>query len=270
MLPTFVIIGVMKCGTTSLHYYLAEHPEVCMPPKKKETDFFVADLNYRRGLAWYESLFTRPAKACGEASPHYAMSWQFPGVPERMHAVLPEAKLIYLVRDPLERMISEYRHCYAMGLEHRSLQAALGDEKCNRYVSDSRYCQNLLPFLAKYPQERLLVLSAEDLLDHRAVTLRRVFEFIGVDPEFASPEFDREWHRTNDKFTKRKNVFNRFLSRKWLHALISRQWNPRLRPLPPRDLTLGESLRTRLLDRIAPDAAAFRRLTGLPFAHWCV
>src|SRR5687768_14093660 len=98
MLPTFVIIGAMKCGTTSLHYYLAQHPEICMP-QKKETDFFITEINYHRGRGWYESLFAQPAKitakACGEASPNYAKTWQFRGVPERMHDLLPQARLIY-------------------------------------------------------------------------------------------------------------------------------------------------------------------------------
>jgi hypothetical protein len=185
-----------------------------------------------------------------------------------MHGILPQAKLIYLVREPIERMISEYRHCYAMGLENRTLQSALADERTNRYVSDSCYYQNLLPFLSKYPLDRVLVLSAEDLREHRAPTLRRVFQFIGVDPEFLSPDFDRQWHRTEEKFTRKKNLFNRFLRRNWLHALISKKWNPQLRPLPPKNLELSETLRRRLMERVAPDAAAFRRLTGLPLANW--
>src|SRR5687768_751449 len=124
MLPTFVIIGAMKCGTTSLHYYLAEHPDVCMS-EVKETNFFVAELNYARGLPWYESLFPRRAAACGEASPVYAATWRFAGIPERMHAVLPRARLIYIVRDPVERMVSQYKHTFARGEEHRTLSVAL-------------------------------------------------------------------------------------------------------------------------------------------------
>jgi len=272
MLPTFVIIGAMKCGTTSLHYYLAQHPEVCMP-QKKETDFFIAQINYGRGPAWYESLFAHPAKACGEASPNYAKTWHFPGVPERMHALLPEARLIYVVRDPVERMVSQYKHFYASGLEHRPLNAALepAPGECDQtpYFFDSCYHRNLLAFLDRYPLERVLVLSAEDLQTDRETTLRRVFEFVGVDPGFQSPKFERQWHVSDNKFTTRKTLLNRILSRKWLSALrrgVSRS----IRPLAPPECQLDAGLRTRLMDRLAPEMREFRRLTGEPFSGWCV
>ena len=273
MLPTFVIIGVMKCGTTSLHAYLAEHREVCMPTKK-ETDFFVAERNYRRGLSWYESLFSRSAKACGEASPNYAKSWQFAGIPERMHAVLPRARLIYLVRDPVERIVSQYRHMYACGLEHRSLgaalESALAGDRHNPYLNDSQYHRNLVPFLRRYPLDRVLVLSAEDLLHERLAALRRVFEFIGVNPEFTSAAFDHQWHRTDEKFVRTKTLFNRLVPRKWLHALLRRKWNPAYRPLPPPHCELNQSQISQLMERLQPDIREFRRLTGQSFAGWCV
>jgi hypothetical protein len=273
MLPTFIIIGAMKCGTTSLHHYLGAHPDVCMP-LKKETDFFVAELNYGRGLAWYESLFTRAAKARGEASPHYAKTWRFTGIPERMHSLLPGARLIYLVRDPLQRMISQYNHLYASGLEHRpvaaALAAALDDESPSAYLNDSSYHRNLAPFLSKYSLDQILVLAAEDLQHQRQATLRRVFEFIGVDSDFQSPAFERTWHTSSAKFTRRKTLLNRLFSRKVLHILLRRRWNPACRPLPPPRCELDGSLRRRLIERLAPDISALRRLTGQPFAGWCV
>ena len=219
MLPTFVILGVMKCGTTSLHHYLAEHPDVCMPTKK-ETDFFVAELNYRRGLAWYKSLFSRPAKACGEASPNYAKTWEFAGIPARMHSHLPRARLIYMVRDPIARMVSQYKHLYASGHEHRTLSAALGDVERGPYVRDSLYYRNLQPYLEKYSREDILIVAAEDLQCDRKATMRRVFEFIGVDPGFQSPGFDRQWHRSAAKFTHKRTLYNTLFSRQWLHALL--------------------------------------------------
>jgi hypothetical protein len=269
MLPTFVILGVMKCGTTSLHHYLAEHPEVCMPAKK-ETDFFVAEKNYARGLAWYESLFARPAKARGEASPNYAKTWEFAGMPERMHAALPAAKLIYMVRDPIARMVSQYKHLYASGLEHRPLSAALADRQHAPYVRDSLYYRNLSPYLDRYPREQVLILAAEDLQHNRSATIRRVFEFIGVDREFQSPGFARQWHRTEAKFTRKRTIYNMLLSRKWMHALLCKRWNPRLRPRPPEDARLNESLKSRLVDLVRDDIHKLRQLAGLPLAGWCV
>jgi hypothetical protein len=272
MLPTFVIIGAMKCGTTSLHHYLAQHPEVCMP-RRKETDFFIAEMNYQRGPAWYESLFTRPAKACGEASPNYAKSWRFAGVPERMHSLLPQARLIYLVRDPVERMISQYKHLYASGWEDRPLAAAmegaLGGDGRSPYLNDSRYHRNLEPFLAQYPLDSVLVLAAEDLERQRLATLRRVFEFLGVDSGFQSPAFERQWHESATKFTTRRTIFNLLLGRKLLRYLLKRKRCKDCRPLPPR-CELDESLRGRLMERLQDDVCSLRRQTGQPFAGWCV
>jgi hypothetical protein len=269
MLPTFVILGVMKCGTTSLHYYLAEHPEVCMPAKK-ETDFFVVEKNYGRGLAWYESLFAQPAKACGEASPNYAKTWEFAGMPERMHAALPTAKLIYMVRDPIPRMISQYKHLYASGQEHRPLSAALADRQHAPYVRDSLYYRNLTPYFEHYSREQILILAAEELQHDRSATMRRVFEFIGVDPLFQSPGFERQWHRTEEKFTKQRTFYNLLLSRKWMHTLIRKRWNPLLRPRPPAECQLDESLKSRLVDLVRDDVQQLRQLSGLPLAGWCV
>jgi hypothetical protein len=269
MLPTFVILGVMKCGTTSLHHYLAEHPEVCMPAKK-ETDFFVAELNYRRGLTWYQSLFTRPAKACGEASPCYAKSWEFPGIPQRMHSVLPKARLIYMVRDPIVRMVSQYKHRYACGHESRPLGIALADRSSSPYVRDSLYYRNLQPFLERYSWDNILILKSEDLQQERAQTMRRVFEFIGVDAAFQSPGFNREWHRTETKFASRRTFYNTFMSRKWMSALLRKRWNPLLRPRPPQDAHLDERLKEQLIDQVRDDIQALRKATGLPLGGWCV
>jgi hypothetical protein len=149
MLPTFIVIGAMKSGTTSLYYYLSEHPEIGMS-SQKETDFFIAENNYERGLTWYESLFDGSSKARGEASPNYTKGHLFPGVPARMSDVVPEAKLIYLARDPIERLVSHYAGSRAAGREDRALPEALADlDDCN-YVQTSRYHRQREPYLAHY------------------------------------------------------------------------------------------------------------------------
>jgi len=108
-LPNLIIIGAMKCATTSLHYYLNLHPQISMS-EEKELDFFIHKNNWHKGIEWYKTNFTGNASVYGESSPNYTKYPFFNGVPERMHAVVPDAKLIYVVRDPIERIISHYIH----------------------------------------------------------------------------------------------------------------------------------------------------------------
>ena len=102
MRPNLIIIGAAKAGTTSLHYYLGLHPEISMS-QRKELRFFSHEKYWSRGIEWYESHFSGIAKIYGETSPSYAMYPRYPDPPERMHALVPHAKLIYVVSDPIER-----------------------------------------------------------------------------------------------------------------------------------------------------------------------
>lgn len=103
MRPNLVVIGAAKCGTTSLHEYLNAHPQIAMS-REKELDFFVAEKNWSRGLDWYEAQF-EDAPIRGESSVSYAAFPEYQGVPERIVRALPDARVIYLVRDPVERVV---------------------------------------------------------------------------------------------------------------------------------------------------------------------
>src|SRR5262245_43211435 len=105
MLPNLIVIGAGKCGTTSLHLYLGLHPEISMT-QQKELNFFVAELNWRRGLGWYEEQFREGTPVRGESSVAYSEYPQRQGVPERMAALVPDVNIVYCVRDPFERMVS--------------------------------------------------------------------------------------------------------------------------------------------------------------------
>ena len=109
MLPNLIVIGAAKCGTTSLHAYLDEHPEIAMS-REKELHFFVDRKNWGRGIEWYEAQFDASAPVRGESSPGYSAYPLYEGVAERMARVVPDAKLVYLVRDPVERVVSHYTH----------------------------------------------------------------------------------------------------------------------------------------------------------------
>ena len=138
-LPNLIIIGAMKCGTTSLHYYLSQHPEIYMS-KLKELWFFLEENNWSKGLDWYKSHFKTNARIRGEASPGYTMYPSRQGIPKKMHTILPNAKIIYIIRDPIARFESEYMHRFTGGVEDRSFEEVLNcDHTYQRYLNKSRY-----------------------------------------------------------------------------------------------------------------------------------
>src|SRR5205085_1224538 len=153
----------------------------------KETNFFVEERAWGKGRRWYEGLFDAAgtATAVGEASPTYSMFPLFAGVPERMARLLPEARLIYLVRDPIERIRSAYIHALWEGTETRPIAEALTVH--THYVDNSRYAMQIDQYLKYFDRDRLLVLLAEDLRDDRKTSFRRILEFVGVDPHWEAP-----------------------------------------------------------------------------------
>lgn len=204
-LPNAVIIGAMKCATTALHRYLGAHPEVAMTALK-ETNFFIGPPRaphglerewwrsgqWHRGLSWYASLFDGRMPVRGESSPGYT-SPANPEAATRMAAVIPHARLIYLVRDPLQRALSQYAHHRRDGAEDRPLEDALLDPD-SQYLSRSRYFERLQPFLAHFPPQQILVLVQERLLADRRGQLHRVFRHVGVDPHWWDDGLARRCH----------------------------------------------------------------------------
>ena len=272
-LPNLIIIGAMKCGTTSLHFYLRFHPQIRMS-REKELDFFVEERSWSKGVEWYASRF-RPADVQGEASPNYSAALRFPGVPARMHAVVPDAKLIYLIRDPVERLVSHYMHNYSNGHESRTLTEAARDPV---YIDRSSYRRQLDHYLEYYPESSILVMEADELLHRRRAALRRVFEFLGVDPDVRDR---RQALRRHTSIRKRRRtatgdrIAETRLAR-WIESLPpSLRWPARdLLYLPfsrrvPRPL-LDTADRRELEARLREDAQGLRALTGLELARWCV
>ena len=190
-LPNLIVVGGLKCGTTSLHHYLSLHPEISMS-RPKELNFFVAELNWDLGGDWYASHFDRGAPVRGESSPHYTNLPRFAGVAERMRALLEDARIVYMVRDPIDRMLSQYVHNVGGGYESRALDEALGDPE-GSYINRSRYAMQVEPYLQEFGSDQVTIVSREELRDDRATTMRRMFELLAVDPSFSSDEFEREW-----------------------------------------------------------------------------
>jgi hypothetical protein len=213
-LPDFLIIGAQKAATTSLYAYLAQHPHI-LRSRPKEIFFFDGGETprvdtYSKGEAWYRSHFPLRKKLTNqsvtfEASTTYLFN---PLVPERIHHMIPQVKLIALLRDPTERAISHYFHEQRKGKETLSLQDALDAEESrlasingnykseeflrHAYKTRGLYCEQIKRFLDYFPKEQLLILNNDDFAKNPDLTLQEIFEFVGVDPKIKIPCLTRQ------------------------------------------------------------------------------
>ncbi|HEU5385324.1 MAG TPA: sulfotransferase domain-containing protein [Streptosporangiaceae bacterium] len=276
-LPNFVVIGAMKAGTVSLRHYLDEHPDVFLGRGGRfgEPNFFTAEYNWPRGRGWYESVFDGAGKATaiGECSPSYTMAPAFRGVPERMAQVVPDARLIYLVRDPIARMRSMYMHQVSAGRERRRAEAALLDD---RYLGPSLYGFQLAAFLGHFDRRQVLVIASEVLRDRPREALTAVFRHLAVDPAAADLDQRHHDHRSIDKPVPRLHDLT-WLPRR--EVRLDPRWRPDRRTglarlLTTRQARAGDSaisreLRDRLAERLSADLRRFEQILGhqVP-SHW--
>ena len=197
-LPDFLGIGVQKGGTTTLQRLLEQHPQVYLPPCK-ELHYF--SLHYGEGEAWYRQQFeaAAPHQRCGEITPYYVFH---PEAPARIHALLPQVKLILLLRDPVERVLSQVAHSMRLELEPLELEAALAAEaerlqgaeqvlapadgrhrshQEHSYLARSRYERQLQCWLRVFPREQLFIRRSEDLFAQPELLWAELLAFLGLD-----------------------------------------------------------------------------------------
>lgn len=195
-LPSFVVIGAMKSGTSSLATYLGAHPGVTMS-RPKEPNFFADPGNWDKGLDWYRELFPSDATIAGEATTRYTMSPLYVGAAERIHRIIPEARLIYLVRDPIERMRSMFVHqADKHQTSYRSLAEAI--ERDPTYLEISRYGTQVRPYLDLFEEGQILIFTTDELRDLPDAAMTRAFAHIGADPNVCVST-SRFYNRGDDK-----------------------------------------------------------------------
>ena len=204
-LPDFIIAGAQKCGTSSMHQYFTHHPRL-LAGSIKEIQFFNGGLDpvwdkYAEGEALYRSYFPlrttvhRKAALCFEASPDYIFS---PKAAARMARVVPDAKIVVLLRDPVERAISHYFHELRRGRESADIETAFAREeerlapamaaenfKDTAFINLScklrgRYAEQLERLYAHYPRDQVLVLEAEGFFEDPLSVMRKVLDFVGT------------------------------------------------------------------------------------------
>lgn len=205
-LPDFLIIGAQKCGTTSLYDLLVKHPAVA-PAYQKEVHYF--DRYYNKGLIWYKANMPRERErraaakegrefVCGEAAPSYLYH---PLAPERAKRLLPNAKLIVLMRNPTERAFSHYHKERGREDETLSFEEAIAAEESRlegkyekvlqtgthshnwwhySYKARGRYAEQLDRWFRLYPREQFLILKTEDMAADTPGTVDQVCRFLGI------------------------------------------------------------------------------------------
>ena len=278
-LPNLIIIGGLKCGTTSIHHYLGLHPEVNMS-KPKELNFFVKELNWDLGLPWYRGRFDGRSAVRGESSPHYTNLPHYQGVAARIHDNIPDAKLIYMVRDPISRILSHWTHAVGAGYETRPMEDVLSRED-QTYVTRSRYWMQLQPYLELFDRSQIEVITQEELQTEREATMRRAFGFAGVDESFTSEQFDREWEKSSAKESGRYQLAERLIklpgfrsfdrnfdrlpeSLRWI---VEKMVHDPDKPSAPKP-KLPDAVFTGLQSVFREDVAALQQFAGREFAGW--
>jgi sulfotransferase family protein len=286
-LPTFFVIGAAKAGTTSLHHYLSQHPEIQMSANK-EPNFFGGPEN---GIPYpprhvsrredYEALFDASVAVRGEASAGYSNHPRRRGVPQRIKRLIPDARFIYMVRDPIARTVSHYQDAYAIGKQRQPLAAAIDEalaDPCSPLISHSRYATQLELYLEHFDACRIIVIDQAELLAKRRSTLAKIFAFLGVQESFDTPAFDNELYRSEDRHVYPASYW-RFIERivspatrrvpaslrRSLRRTVERRMLTQLQ-----SATLDGERRAALEELYREEATRLRALTGEPFASWTI
>lgn len=211
-LPDFIIVGAAKSGTTSLFAWLSEQPEI-WSPQVKEPEFFSHERVWRRGVEWYGRMFAGAGtdRLCGEASTSYTKLSYSATAAERIAATIPDVRIVYVLRHPIERLRSHYRHEIQRGRERRPLAQALADPR-NEYAGTSSYFARLEPYTRLLDRGQIQVVRFEDLVAPAGPGWSAIIAHLGL-PDRPRP--DGVYNVTADKLG-----FTRTMDRLWKLGLL--------------------------------------------------
>lgn len=265
-LPDFMIIGAMKCATSTLHEQLAAQPGIVMS-EPKEPYFFSDDPVYAKGMAWYSSLFADagPQDLCGESTTHYTKLPTYPKTIERIQTHTPDAKFIYIMRHPVERLVSQYIHQWT----EREITISI-DEAVDQHIelkAYSEYTYQLEAWFDAFGRNRILPLFFDRIRQHPQTELERVCDFIGYK---SRPTWQNDVNQQN-KSSERMRVspirdmivnapvvstVRRKLVPQSVRDRIKKQWQMQKRP------TLSDAQARRLEAHFDKDLAKLGRWLG--------
>jgi len=266
--PDFFIIGAMKCATSSLHDQLQSLPDVFMS-EPKEPNFFSDDAAFSRGMDWYCSLFEAAKKGdlVGESSTHYAKLPTYPQAVARMATAVRSPKIIYVMRHPIDRLISQYIHEWSQGNLNEDIDSAINSHP--ELVNYSRYHYQLQPYLDRFGHEKVLPLFFDRLKADPDRELQRLCDFIGyrkpvfwrndLSPSNVSSQRIRKFPLYNLLIeSPPMRILRRMLIPRWVRNGVKCRLTMRERP------QLSLESRSRLSEIFDRDLAQLGDLFGVP------
>lgn len=286
-MPNFMLLGAAKAGTTSLHYYLNQHPQIFLP-KEKELQFFTDDKLYAEGKEYYLKHYFSGAHlfpARGEATPFYLHRSAIV-IPRLKEFFSGRIKFIVMLRDPVSRAWSHYQHMVRLGHEHLTFEDALLAETDRlreqptswfSYFSDGLYAHQLEQWFEHYPQVDFLILKQDEMMADAHELLGGVFSFLEVDANITISDLSV---KNEAGAVKNKLLMEMLMGRapgsgwvkKMVPTYLRRRWGMKLRQLNTKPAAVAEKMLpgTAEMLRKAYDAdlALLERQLGLSFSSW--
>ena len=265
MKVNFLIIGAAKSATTSLSEILSRHPEICFS-QVKEPQFF-SDPNWREHIDDYHSNFKEDAKIYGEGSTNYSKRPLFnPNICEDIYEYNPEMKIIYIMRHPIDRIISQYIHLYNRGYENSKDLDALILSNPN-YLDTTRYAMQITPYISKFGRKNILFLFFEDFISNPQKTANAVHQFLNVE----TLQIDQKVINRNKSFDRRVIHYKyddpkSFWSKLKKLGLIAKNYfnNDFIDNKP----IISEFTRDHILTELEDDITTIEKITGKNLSDW--
>jgi hypothetical protein len=275
--PNLFVVGAMKAGTTALHGYLDQHPDIYMCDPK-EPGFFARDDRTDAAREAYLALFAGGAGARyrGESSTQYTKAPAIAGVPDRLARFAPEARILYMVREPAARIVSQYLFNIRIHGERRPLCEAVREDPRYRQIGD--FAGQIRPYLDRFGTDRVRILSAERLGADRQAVMDEVFGWLGLAPVALAQELRkntavdgvrRHGRLTTWALRAELEPLRRLVKRAGAEDLARRAWT-RFNPPAPAPVAPGEiaELRAMLAEETNRQEAALAPLMGARTPDW--
>ena len=277
--PNLFIVGAMKCGTTTLHNLLGQHPQIHMCERPKEPNYFATEAPTDARLQTYLSLFEGhdDARWRGESSTNYSKLPRVSGVVQRLHQREPQARIIYIMRDPVLRAISHYWWQVQWSAEGRPMAEVLRTDP--EILDVSNYAMQLQPYVERFGQPQVYTLTLEELQADPALQLQRLFAWLQVDTSVAADLTLRKDNSSQSEVHKvigsgylarlkgtwawntAKQIVNPAARRRamaWLSRPVKRQ-------LSPQDLQDSLAI---LRPQLRASTRTLEQMLGRPFPEW--